>query len=168
MAVNVSCIKRLILMGFPMGLQYSITAIGSVILQTAVNGLGYMAVAAVTAGSKIRLFFDTPYDALGGTMATFAGQNVGAGKLDRVREGVLKAMMLGFVYSAVGIILMIVLGDLLCGFFVDEGQTEIIAMAKYFLIADASFGFFLTCVNVYRFAMQGMGYSGFAILAGIM
>lgn len=168
MAVNVSCIKRLILMGFPMGLQYSITAIGSVILQTAVNGLGYMAVAAVTAGSKIRLFFDTPYDALGGTMATFAGQNVGAGKLDRVREGVLKAMVLGFVYSAVGIVLMIVLGDLLCGFFVDEGQTEIIAMAKYFLIADASFGFFLTCVNVYRFAMQGMGYSGFAILAGIM
>ena len=168
MAVNVSCIKRLIVMGFPMGVQYSITAIGSVILQTAVNGLGYMAVAAVTAGSKIRLFFDTPYDALGGTMATFAGQNVGAGKLERVREGVLKAMMLGFIYSAVGIVLMILLGDLLCGFFVDEGQTEIIAMAKYFLIADASFGFFLTCVNVYRFAMQGMGYSGFAILAGFM
>lgn len=168
MAFNLGCIRRLLTMGLPMGLQYTITAVGSVILQTAVNGLGYMAVAAVTAGSKIRLFFDTPYDALGGTMATFAGQNVGAAKPDRVREGVVKAMLIGFAYSAVGIVIMIAAGRFLCGFFVDASETEIISMAKYFLIADASFGFFLTMVNVYRFAMQGMGFSGFAVLAGIM
>lgn len=168
MRADISCIRRLLTMGLPMGLQYTITAIGSVILQTAVNGLGYMAVAAVTAGSKIRLFFDTPYDALGGTMATFAGQNIGAGETERVREGVIKAMLIGFAYSAAGIIIMIVFGGFLCGFFVDVSETEIIGMAKYFLIADASFGFFLTMVNVYRFAMQGMGFSGLAILAGIM
>ncbi len=165
---DAGCIRRLLMMGLPMGLQYSITAIGSVILQTAVNGLGYMAVAAVTAGSKIRLFFYTPYDSLGGTMATFSGQNVGAGRLDRVKDGVLKATGLGFAYSIVGIVLMLALGNLLCGFFVDSGETEIIAMAKYFLVADAAFGFFLTIVNVFRFAMQGMGFSGFAVLAGIM
>lgn len=165
---DAGCIRRLLMMGLPMGLQYSITAIGSVILQTAVNGLGYMAVAAVTAGSKIRLFFYTPYDSLGGTMATFSGQNVGAGRLDRVKDGVLKATGLGFAYSVVGIVLMLALGNLLCGFFVDSGETEIIAMAKYFLVADAAFGFFLTIVNVFRFAMQGMGFSGFAVLAGIM
>ena len=168
MRPEISCIKRLLKMGLPMGLQYSITAIGSVILQTAVNGLGYMAVAAVTAGNKIRMFFYAPYDALGGTMATFSGQNVGAARFDRVRKGVLTAMWLGFAYSAVGIVLMLVFGDRLCRFFVDAEEAQIISMARYFLIVDAAFGFFLTIVNVYRFAMQGMGFSGFAILAGIM
>ena len=167
-SVDGKCIRRLMLMGVPMGLQYTITAIGSVILQTAVNGLGYMAVAAVTAGSKIRLFFCTPYDALGGTMATFAGQNAGAMKSERVKEGVIKATVIGFIYSAAGIVLMLILGDLLCGLFVDGNETVIISMAKYFLIVDACFGFFLTMVNVYRFAMQGMGYSGFAMIAGIL
>ena len=167
-SVDGKCIKRLVFMGVPMGLQYTITAIGSVILQTAVNGLGYMAVAAVTAGSKIRLFFCTPYDALGGTMATFAGQNAGAMKPERVKEGVIKATVIGFIYSAAGIVLMLILGDLLCGLFVDGDETVIISMAKYFLIVDACFGFFLTMVNVYRFAMQGMGYSGFAMIAGIL
>lgn len=93
-------IRVLCAMGIPMGLQYSITAIGSVILQAAVNSLGSMAVAAVSTGSKISMFFCTPFDALGGTMATWAGQNVGAKKLDRVREGVQKASLMGFVYSA--------------------------------------------------------------------
>ncbi len=162
------CMKQLLIMGLPMGLQYSITAIGSVILQTAVNGLGYAAVAAVTAGSKIRLFFGTPYDALGGTMATYCGQNVGAMRLDRVKDGVLKATWIGFAYSVIGIALMVVLGDVLCSFFVDAGESDIISMTKYFIIVNAVFGFFLTMVNVFRFAMQGMGFSGFAILAGIM
>ena len=161
-------IRQLLVMGLPMGLQYSITAIGSVILQTAVNGLGYTAVAAVTAGNKIRMFFCTPYDALGGTMATYCGQNVGAAKLDRVRDGVLKATWIGFAYSVIGILLMIVFGDLLCSLFVDADQSSIISMTKYFLIVNAAFGFALTVVNVFRFAMQGMGFSGFAILAGIM
>ncbi len=166
--INGKYLKDLTFMGVPMGLQYTITAIGSVILQTSVNGLGYMAVAAVTAGSKIRLFFCTPYDALGGTMATFAGQNVGALRFDRVKEGVRKATVIGFIYSAIGIVLMLLFGGILCRMFVDSSETEIISMAKYFLVADAAFGFFLTMVNVFRFAMQGMGFSGLAILAGIM
>ena len=83
--------KILCKMGIPMGLQYSITAIGSVILQASVNTLGSMAVAAVAAGSKVSLFFCCPFDALGGTMATYAGQNVGAKKLERIRQGVKSA-----------------------------------------------------------------------------
>ena len=78
---------RLCMMGIPMGLQYSITAIGSVVIQTAINSLGSIAVASVTAGQKIGMFFCCPFDALGGTMATYAGQNAGAGKTDRIRQG---------------------------------------------------------------------------------
>ena len=82
-------------MGVPMGLQYSITAIGSVVLQTAVNGLGSMAVAAVTAGTKISMFFCCPFDALGSTMATYGGQNIGARKLDRISRGLKAASVMG-------------------------------------------------------------------------
>ncbi len=99
MRVNGNLMLTLCSMGIPMGFQYSITAIGNVILQTAVNSLGSMAVAAVTAGGRIGFFFCSPYDALGGTMATWAGQNVGAGKIDRVREGVRYAGIMGVLYS---------------------------------------------------------------------
>lgn len=168
MTLSIGHMKRLILMGLPMGLQYTITAVGNVILQASVNGLGYAAVAATTAGSKIRLFFCTPYDALGGTMATFSGQNVGAKKPDRVKKGLREATLLGFGYSVIGLALMFIFGNSLCLMFLDPGETEIIEMAEFFLIADAAFGFFLTVVNTYRFSIQGMGYSGLAMLAGIM
>ena len=74
-------------MGIPMGLQYSITAIGSVILQSAVNGIGSDAVAAVTAGIKLSMLMMCPFDAMGSTMATYGGQNMGAGHLERLDKG---------------------------------------------------------------------------------
>lgn len=100
-------------MGIPMGLQYSITAIGSVILQTAVNGLGSTAVASVTAAGKISMFCCCPFDALGSTMATYAGQNVGAKKMDRVNTGILTSSIIGSVYSVVilGVMFLLVPPD---------------------------------------------------------
>lgn len=92
-------VKNLIIMGFPMGFQYSITAIGSVILQTAVNSLGSTAVASMTAASKISMFVVCPFDALGSTMATYSGQNVGAGEFDRVKKGLVSASLLGSIYA---------------------------------------------------------------------
>ena len=87
--------RYLLIMGLPMGLQYSITAIGSVILQSSVNTLGSTAVASMTAGSRISMFVVCPFDALGSTMATFGGQNVGAGRLDRLGRGLRSAVTLG-------------------------------------------------------------------------
>ena len=165
---SITHIRQLLYMGVPMGIQYTITAIGNVILQTAVNGLGYMAVAAVTAGGKVRTFFCTPYDALGSTIATFAGQNVGAGRLDRVKKGVINSFIIGCIYSAFGLVVMILLGEPLSLLFLDQGEADIIAMTKYFMVVDAVFGVLLTGVNVFRFCMQGLGYSGLAIFAGVL
>ncbi|MFR1660910.1 MATE family efflux transporter, partial [Gallintestinimicrobium sp.] len=92
---------RLAGMGVPMGLQYSVTAIGSVILQSAVNTLGSTAVAAVTASGRISGFFVCPSDALGATMATWAGQNMGAKKPKRIREGLWMANIYGIVYALI-------------------------------------------------------------------
>ena len=87
--------RQLCGMGLPMGLQYSITAIGSVIMQTAVNSLGSIAVASVTASGKVSMFFSCPFDAMGSTMATYGGQNVGAKKLDRLGKGLFSCSILG-------------------------------------------------------------------------
>ena len=159
--------KILCSMGIPMGLQYSITAIGSVVLQAAVNSLGSMSVAAVSAGNKVSMFFCCPFDALGGTMATFAGQNVGAGKLDRVREGVKMASIIGIVYSVIVFAVLALGGKYIALLFLDAGETEIIDQVSIFLIGNSMFYIPLVFVNVVRFAIQGMGFSTFAILAGV-
>ena len=154
-------------MGFPMGFQYSITAIGNVILQAAVNSLGSMAVAAVTAGSRVSMFFCTPFDALGGTMATWAGQNVGAGKLDRVRVGARYANIIGFVYSLAAFVILFFFGKSIALLFVDAGETVILDQSWMYLVGNSLFFIPLVLVNVLRFSIQGMGYSKFAILAGV-
>lgn len=159
--------KVLCSMGIPMGLQYSITAIGSVVLQTAVNSLGSLAVAAVSTGSKVSMFFCCPFDALGGTMATYAGQNVGAKKLDRVKEGLMAASLIGAIYSVAAFVVLYLAGDKIALLFMDVGETEIIGRVHQFLIANSAFYFPLTLVNVVRFTIQGMGFSVFAILAGV-
>ena len=161
------CIRRLCYMGVPMGLQYSITAIGSVILQAAVNGLGSIIVAAVTAAGKISMFLCCPFDALGSTMATYAGQNIGAGKLERISEGIKKSMIIGSVYSIVALIISVFFGKSLALLFVNENEIEILAKVSENLIIVAAFYIPLCIVNVVRFTIQGMGYSTFAILAGV-
>jgi len=165
--VDFHYIKNLLYMGVPMGLQYSITAIGSVVLQTAVNGLGSAAVASVTAGSKVSMFFCCPFDALGGTMATYAGQNVGAKKLDRISSGIKAASAIGFVYSVAACAVLVLFGDVIGLLFLDSGETEILSQVHLFLMANSAFYIFLTLVNVVRFCIQGMGFSMFAILAGV-
>ena len=154
-------------MGIPMGLQYSITAIGSVVLQTAVNSLGSMAVAAVSTGSKVSMFFCCPFDALGGTMATYAGQNVGAKKLNRIRDGLKTASMIGIAYSLIAFVILFFGGKYIALLFMDADQTEIIGRVAMFLIGNSMFYIPLTFVNVVRFTIQGMGFSTFAILAGV-
>lgn len=159
--------KILLAMALPMGLQYSITAIGSVILQSAVNTLGAIAVASMTAGHKIALFCCSVFDALGVTMATYAGQNAGAGKLNRIREGVFAATKLGAIYAVFISAVLILFGDRIPLLFVDAGETEVIHNAHLFLIGNSVFYISLVIVNVWRFTIQGMGYSFFAVFAGV-
>lgn len=165
--LNGQMCRNLCVMGIPMGLQYSITAIGSVILQTAVNSLGAIAVASVTAGQKISMFFCCVFDALGGTMATYCGQNVGAGKVDRVISGVKSATILGIIYALAAFVVLFFFGGYIPLLFVDADQTQVISQAHSFLIFNSLSYVLLVFVNVWRFSIQGMGYSGFAILAGV-
>ena len=154
--------------GIPMGLQYSITGIGSVILQTAVNGLGSIYVASMTAGSKINIFLACPFDALGQTMAPYAGQNIGARKLDRVGKGLRAACIIGFIVSGLMVIVVKLFGDQLTMLFLDEKDPVIMQNSTQFLIIVSAFFCLLTLVNTVRFTIQGMGFSSLAIIAGVM
>ena len=154
-------------MGIPMGLQYSITAVGSVVLQSAVNGLGSLAVASVTAGSKLSMLFYCPFEALGATMATYGGQNVGARRLDRIRQGLKSCVLLGIIYSVIVLVLVYCFSDIAARLFVDGKETQILSQSRSFLLGNTFFCFFLSLVNGIRFLIQGLGYSKLAILAGI-
>lgn len=165
-----SC-RVLCFMGVPMGLQYSITAIGSIFLQVAVNSLGSLYVAAVAAGAKLFQLLACPYDAMGATMATYCGQNVGAVKLDRLGQGVRACSLLGLIYAVIafgGMLLFAPQGAML---FLDPTEPELttlVALTAQYIRMLTAFFFPLALVNIVRFSIQGMGFSGLAILAGVM
>lgn len=164
---NGACVARLCGMGIPMGLQYSITAIGSVILQTAVNDLGSSAVAAISSGSRLGMFFCCPYDAMGSTMATYAGQNLGAKKLKRVDQGIFASSGLALLYSAVAAVVLILTGKYLALLFVEPEEVQLIALIARFLFWNSLFYFPLALVNIVRFTIQGLGFGKLAIVAGV-
>lgn len=154
-------------MGIPMGLQYSITAIGSVILQSATNTLGSDAVAAVTAAGRIGGFLACPFDAMGSTMATYGGQNIGAGRLERIGQGLKSCILLGAGYSVIALCISIFAGSFLATLFLEASESVIIGNVRLFLIISTSFYFPLALVNIIRFMIQGVGFPTFAILAGV-
>ena len=163
--------RQLLTMGLPMGLQYTVTAIGCTMIQAAVNNLGSTAMAAVTAASRVQALLITPCEAIGIAAATYAGQNVGAGRLDRVRQGTRVSFMIGFLYSAAAFaIVMLWSRELLC-LFLDPAAVETAQILDYghrFLLVNASFYLALLLIYLFRTIIQGMGYSPVAILSGVL
>lgn len=159
---------HLMSVGIPMGLQFSITAIGSVIAQWSVNGISVAAVSAMTAGGKISMFFTCAFDALATTMATYAGQNMGAKKPRRILQGLNAASIIGIIYCVIAYIIIWLFGKNLLGLFVD-GQTdpEVISMAYQFLMINGALYIPLLFVNIVRLSIQGMGYTQIAMFAGV-
>ena len=106
--LSLSCCGRLVSIGLPMALQFSITAIGSIILQTAVNTLGTVSVTAVTAASKLQMILTGPMECLGITMATYCGQNRGAREFERIRSGIRTSVIVSMIYCVVSAVIIIV------------------------------------------------------------
>ena len=158
-------------MGIPMGLQYSITAIGSIVLQSSVNALGSLYVAAVAAGVKVYQLLACPFDAMGATMATYCGQNVGACKLDRLGQGIRACALLGLGYSVAALGAMLVFAPQCAMLFLDPKELDAALLTQLttrYIIIQSAFFFPLALVNIVRFSIQGMGFSPFAILAGVL
>ena len=100
-------------------------------------------------------------------MATWAGQNVGAGKIDRVKEGVKYALLIGCVYAVAAFVILTLFSKYLALLFLDADEVSTIGNVSLFLFGNSLFYIALVFVNVVRFSIQGMGFSTFAILAGV-
>ena len=165
-------VRRLLGMGLPFGLQYSITAIGSVTVTIAVNGLGTIAVAAVTAAGKLSMLFCIVIDALASALATFVGQNVGAKKLDRVHQGLKAASLVGCIYCVIAFAVIFLFGKDMVSLFVDADDPAVIMdvldKAQQFLVVNSALYIPLLFVNLVRFTIQGMGFTTVAMIAGLM
>lgn len=160
-------VRHLMGMGLPTGMQYSITAVGSIVMQTAVNGLGSIYVASMAAGGKVSQIFFCPFDAMGSTMATYAGQNVGAGKLDRIGKGLRSCSALGVVYAVLAFLVLFFFGRELTMLFVDGAEKEVLDNAHLLLKLNGAFLVPLAFVNIVRFLIQGLGFTRQAVFAGV-
>ncbi len=159
---------RLCSIGIPMGLQYSITGIGTLVITAAVNVLGSVAVAGVTAAQKINNLITCPLESLGQTMAPYVGQNIGAGKKERVSDGLKKASICGFVWSGICIPIVLFLGRPMTMLFLSEPNPEVVEYSFLYLLVGTLGYCLLTLVGTVRFSIQGMGFSSFAMTAGVL
>lgn len=158
----------LLSMGIPMGLQFSITAIGTMVLQRANNGLGSLYVSAFTAGSKLKQFSMCPFDALATAVATFAGQNYGAGKLDRINKGIFWGTFIGVVYGIFIGLVLIFMGKTASLLFISKENVEVIETSAKYASRLGYFFWLLGFLNVFRMTIQGLGFSNRAIFSGVV
>ena len=159
--------RLMLRIGVPMGAQFAITAIGSIIMQSAVNSLGATAVAAVSAAAKVHNIVAAPLESCGIAMATYCGQNLGAGKIDRIRLGVLKTTVVSMLYCVAAFLFNYAAGQKVALLFVDASEIRVLRLAQQYLVAMSAFYPTLAVIFIFRNGLQGMGYSGEAMLAGV-
>ena len=159
--------RTLLSIGAPMGLQFSITAIGSIMLQSANNALGTACVAAFTAAMRIKMFFMCPLESLGIAMATYAGQNYGAGKPLRIWQGVKAAAVMVAVYWMFAFTVLMTCSEQIALLFVDASETEILADTALFIHVSVSFFPVLGLLCILRYTIQGAGFTNLAMLSGV-
>ena len=159
--------KKLLGLGIPMALQFSITAIGTIIVQGAVNVYGETYMAGFSAAGKLQNILTTVFVAFGATVATYVGQNRGAGRIDRVREGVRCTQYMILAWSVIVMILMFFFGKYMTCIFVNSSETDVLAVSvEYFHTVFWCYPF-LGSIFLYRNTLQGMGYGLVPMMGGI-
>ena len=164
---NGALARRLMYIGVPMGLQFSITAIGSIMLQSANNALGTACVAAFTAAMRIKMFFMCPLESLGIAMATYTGQNYGAGKPERIWMGVKVSALMMIIYWAFTFCVLMLGARTFALLFVEASELEILKDTELFLHISVSFFPVLGLLCILRYTIQGAGYTNLAMLSGV-
>ncbi|MCM1577213.1 MAG: MATE family efflux transporter [Ruminococcus sp.] len=166
--VTAGDVKGLLIMGVPMGLQYSITAIGSMVMQSANNGLGSVYISGFTAGMRIKQFIMCPFDAVATAVSVFCSQNSGAGQYARIKEGLFKGIAAAVSYGAAAGLVLIFFGRNLAGIFVDSGEGAVLDAAGKYLGCLGLFYIAIGFLNVCRMTTQGLGFSGRAVFSGVI
>lgn len=161
-------LRELLRLGVPVGVMNSVTAVGGMILQGVVNGFGSTTVAAYTAGSKILSLAEQPGNIVGLSLGTYVGQNLGAGRLDRIRAGVRRAIAISLCVNAVIGAALILFGRELVALFVSGAEQAVIEASYPYLFAVGAMLWVLGLLFVYRFSLQSMGDTVVPMLSGAL
>lgn len=161
-------VKLMLSMGLPMGLQYSITAIGSMVMQSANNGLGSIYVSGFTAGMRIKQFAMCPFDALATGVSVFCSQNLGAGKMERIKTGIRQGTAVGILYGVFAGLVIIFFGRTLSLLFISGENAAVLDASAKYLRCMGYFFWSLGILNVCRMCTQGLGFSVRVVFAGLL
>lgn len=154
--------------GVPMGLQFSITGIGIIMLQSANNTLGITCVAAFIAAMRIKYLFTCVFENIGVAMATYCGQNLGAKKMERISLGVRAAIKMMLIFFVFSFIVITPFADDMMTLFVDKGEAEVVTYAAEFMRIACYFYPCLGLLTIFRYSIQGLGYSNLSMMSGVM
>lgn len=157
-------IKQSVRMGLPLAMQWSMVAVSTTALQTFVNGYGTNAVAAYTAVSRVEQLAHMPYGSLSAALATYAGQNYGAGRMDRVKNGFRHGMTMSTIFTVALMVIYQILAAPVMSLFVDEA--EVIAIGTTGMRFTSWFFIFLAVINMTRGILNGIGDALFAFING--
>ncbi len=160
-------IKQLCVIGLPMGFEYSVSAVGAVVMQNAVNALGSVAIAAQTTGEKIRQMFTLPMESVGMAMATYTAQNYGAGRLDRIKSGIKSSLLIQYIYCIAAWVVIFFAKAGLVALVLGENTSPVAEGALEYLTRISVLFAFHGSLMVFRNTLQGMGYSIQAVVSGI-
>ena len=154
--------------GVPMGLQFSITGIGIIMLQSANNALGITCVAAFIAAMRIKYLFTCVFENIGVAMATYCGQNLGAKKMERISQGVRAAIKMMLIFFVFSFIVITPFADDMMTLFVDKGEAEVVTYAAEFMRIACYFYPCLGLLTIFRYSIQGLRYSNLSMMSGVM
>lgn len=143
--------------GLSMGFMLSLVNLGSVVLQSAINTFGANIIVAHTAARKLTELFMMPFSVLATTMATYCSQNLGAGKLQRIKAGIWRALLLSWIWCGIVIVIVYTIVPMLIYMVTGTRVEEIIDTATLYLRINAVLYFVTVMISVLRNALQGMG-----------
>lgn len=146
-------------LGVPVSLQFTITSIGSMSMQSAVNSFGKTVMAGITAANRVENLTNIPMSGLGVATQTFVAQNYGAKKYDRILKSIKKILILDLLVSAAMSILLMLIGEPVVSLFMTEVSPEIMAVSKRYILATAQCYSLLSVLFVLRNSLQGMGFT---------
>lgn len=165
---DIKTMQKLLKVGIPMAINYSVTAVGIMILQSGINVFGSTVVASYTAASKVEQLATQPMPALGATMATYCGQNLGAGKCERILDGMKKALLISIIISIFSAFICIAFGEYIVGWFLNEPTAAVLSYATTYLRTISCFFLPLAMIFLYRNAMQGLGNGIVPLISGML
>lgn len=165
---NAYAMKELLIMGVPMGLQFSITAIGSMVMQSANNSLDDVYISAFAVTAKLKQLTMCPFEAIATGISVFISQNLGAGNVDRVKKGIIRGTAINAVYGIIIGIVLIFGGRTLSMMFLDGSETAILDACGKYTKCIGYFYWVLGILFASRMSVQGIGHSDWAIYAGVL